>query len=147
MAQSQLGQLRVVRTSSRACIPTRATTEAAGYDLCSARNLLIPAHGGQIISTDLRIELPKGCYGRIASKSSLTLSYSLEVGAGVIDPDYRGIVQVYLYNHGQYDYWVKAGEPVAQMILEKNLIPPVVEVETLTQTERGTRGFGEPENK
>ena len=147
MAQSQLEQLRVVKTSSRACIPTRATTEAAGYDLYSARNLLIPAHGGQVVSTDLQIEVPRGCYGRIASKSRLTLNHALEVGAGVIDPDYRGIVQVYLYNHGQYDYWVRVGEPVAQMILERNLTPPVIEVEMLSQTERGTRGFGKPDNE
>ena len=116
--------------------------EAAGYDLYSARNLLIPARGGQMVSTDLQIEVPKGCYGRIASKSGLTLKYALEVGAGVVDPDYRGIVQVYLYNHGQYDYWVRIGEPVAQLILEKNLIPPVIEVESLSLTERGTRGQG-----
>ena len=142
MAQSQLDQLKVVRTTGRANLPTRATPEAAGYDLYSAQTLVIPAQGGQLISTDLQVEIPKGCYGRIASKSRLTLEYTLEVGAGVIDPDYRGTVKVFLYNHGQYDYWVRIGEPIAQMILERNLTPPIVEVETLLPTQRGPRGFG-----
>ena len=142
MAQSQLDQLKVVRTTSRASLPTRATPDAAGYDLYSAQTLMVPARGGQLISTDLQMEIPKGCYGRIASKSRLTLEYTLEVGAGVIDPDYRGIVKIFLYNHGQHNYWVRIGEPIAQIILERNSTPPIVEVEALLPTQRGFRGFG-----
>ena len=64
------------------------------------------------------------------------------MGAGVIDADYRGNVGVILFNHAETDFEVKAGDRVAQLILERIATPEVLEVEDLDDTARGAGGFG-----
>ena len=64
------------------------------------------------------------------------------MGAGVVDEDYRGNVGVILFNHSDTDFAVKAGDRVAQLILERILTPEVEEVEDLDDTARGAGGFG-----
>ena len=134
--------LRCVRLSRHAQIPTRGTYRAAGHDLYSAYDYTISAGGQVLIKTDLQIALPPGCYGRIASRSSLAHPHGIDVGAGVIDPDYRGNVGIVLFNLGQNDYTVKRGDRCAQLILEQIYVPLVVEVEHLEETSRGGGSFG-----
>jgi hypothetical protein len=78
------------RLSQHAIIPTRGSAGAAGYDLSSAKDVLVPARGKALCPTDLSIALPEGTYGRVAPRSGLTWKHSLDTGAGVIDADYRG---------------------------------------------------------
>ena len=66
----------------------------------------------------------------------------LHVGAGVIDPDYRGEVKVALFNLGSSEVELSAGSKIAQLILEKVELPDVIEVESLDETVRGSNGFG-----
>jgi deoxyuridine 5'-triphosphate nucleotidohydrolase len=66
----------------------------------------------------------------------------IDTGAGVIDPDYRGQVKVLLFNHGAEDFQVKEGDRVAQLILERCVCPPIVEIGELVETARGVGGFG-----
>lgn len=67
---------------------------------------------------------------------------SIDVGAGVIDADYRGAVGVILFNHTDMNFEVKVGDRIAQLIIEKIITPEVQEVEDLDSTERGSCGFG-----
>eukprot|EP00759_Apiculatamorpha_spiralis_P014872 PhF_6_TR21651/c1_g1_i1/m.30837/K01520/dut, DUT; dUTP pyrophosphatase len=134
--------LRVVRLSAAAVLPTRASVGAAGYDLCSAKDLVIPARGKAIIPTDLSIAVPHGTYGRVAPRSGLAAKHHIDVGAGVIDEDYRGNVGVVLFNHSEVDFPIKVGDRVAQLVLEQILTPDVVEVTSLEDTARGAGGFG-----
>lgn len=92
--------------------------------------------------TDLAIAVPEGTYGRVAPRSGLSVNYGICVGAGVIDADYRGNVQVLLFNHSDEDFEVKRGARVAQLILERAETPEVLEVDTVGATARGTSGFG-----
>lgn len=77
-----------------------------------------------------------------APRSGLAWKNSIDVGAGVIDADYRGPVGVILYNHSDIDFEVKPGDRIAQLILERIITPQVVEVEDLDPTVRGAGGFG-----
>lgn len=77
-----------------------------------------------------------------APRSGLALKHAIDVGAGVIDADYRGPVGVILFNHSDVDFEVKAGDRIAQMILEKIITPEVMEVKDLDSTLRGEAGFG-----
>lgn len=77
-----------------------------------------------------------------APRSGLAWKNHIDVGAGVIDADYRGNVGVILFNHGEDEFKVTKGDRVAQLILEKIITPPVVEVEDLDATERGAGGYG-----
>ena len=70
------------------------------------------------------------------------MKHGIQVGAGVIDPDYTGEVKVLLFNHGHDVFEVKKGERVAQLVLERCETPPVEELGTIEETERGAGGFG-----
>lgn len=132
------------RLSPLATIPVRGSLGAAGYDLSSAKDVLIPARGKGLCPTDLCIALPEGTYGRVAPRSGLAWKNSLDTGAGVIDADYRGNVGVILFNHSDTDFQVRVGDRVAQLILERIAIAEVEEVVEgeLTNTARGEGGFG-----
>ena len=62
---------------------------AAGYDLYSAYDYEIPAHGKLIAKTDIQVRVPDGTYGRIAPRSGLAAKSFIDIGAGVVDQDYR----------------------------------------------------------
>jgi len=134
--------LKVKKLSKYATLPQRNSQDAAGYDLSSAKDLVVPAGGKALVLTDLAISMPKGVYGRIAPRSGLAWKYHIDVGAGVIDQDYRGNVGVVLFNHSKEDFKISIGDRIAQLILEKYKIVDVEEVNDLMETNRGTGGFG-----
>ena len=113
-----------------------------GYDLASAVDTVVPAKGKAIVKTDLAIAIPENTYARIAPRSGLAVKHFIDVGAGVVDYDYRGNVGVVLFNHSDVDFTVRQSDRIAQLILEKISMVPVEEVEELPSTERGEGGFG-----
>jgi dUTP pyrophosphatase len=135
------GVLRYVKLTENALPPTRESSGAAGLDLRSARDVLISASGNGLI-TDLAIQLPPGCYGRIAPRSGLSLKHNIDVGGGVIDEDYCRNLCVILFNHSDRLSQIRRGDRVAQLICEKILYPGILEVKELDNTERDIRGFG-----
>lgn len=135
-------RLSFKRLSDFAFPLTRATPYAAGYDLRSPVDTVIPKRGNCLVKTDLALLLPEGCYGRIAPRSGLALKYCIDVGAGVVDRDYVGNVGVILFNHSDREYYVKRGDRIAQIICEKIFYPELYEVEQLNTTSRGSDGFG-----
>ena len=118
------------------------TEGAAGYDLASVEETVVPAKGKTIVKTGISIATPEGCYGRIAPRSGLAVKKYINVSAGVIDSDYRGEVGVVLFNHSDEDFEVKQGDHIAQLILEKIANPQVKETADLPSTARGSQGFG-----
>ena len=135
--------LRYARLSEHAREPTRATEKAAGADLYSAHECQIEPKGKALIRTDLQMAIPTGYYGRIAPRSGLAYKHFIQVGAGVIDEDYRGNVGVLLYNFSEVRFTVKKGAKIAQIIMEKIVIPVLEEVPRMPlNTERGKNGFG-----
>lgn len=105
--------------SSTAKPPTRGSAFAAGYDLYASKPTSIPARGKVLVDTDISIAVPAGTYGRVAPRSGLASKHSIDVGAGVIDADYRGPLKVLLFNFGEKDFAVAEGERVAQLIIER----------------------------
>ena len=138
--------LYVKRLSPKAIIPTRGSPQAAGLDLYASEGTVIPAKGRGLVKTDLSLAVPANHYGRIASRSGLALNSGLDVGAGVVDSDYRGEIRVLLFNFGESDFLVAEGMRIAQFIVEKIMIPLVAEVDDLDDTLRGTGGFGSTGN-
>lgn len=96
--------LRVKKLSEFATLPVRGSARAAGYDLFAAHEHTIPAQGKALIKTDLSLAIPVGHYGRIAPRSSLAWKNHLDVGAGVIDEDYRGPLGVVMFNFGTEEF-------------------------------------------
>lgn len=128
-------------------IPQRMTSGSAGWDVYSDEEELIPPLGRALISTGLTLKLPSNCYARIAPRSGLAYSHFLDIGAGVIDSDYRGCVSVLLYNFNSTPFKVDRGDRIAQLIIEKIYSPLFVEAEVELEVEsegnhRGSDGFG-----
>jgi|UniRef100_A0A7S4GIN2 dUTP pyrophosphatase len=134
--------LQVKKLTEHAIIPQRGSKHAAGYDLSSAYDLVVPARGKALVKTDCAMAIPEGTYARIAPRSGLAWKHHIDIGAGVVDYDYRGNVGVVMFNHADSDFEVKRGDRVAQLILERIITPEVSEVQELPDTERGSGGFG-----
>ncbi|XP_054283729.1 deoxyuridine 5'-triphosphate nucleotidohydrolase-like [Macrosteles quadrilineatus] len=134
--------LRFVKLSPKAFSPTKGSDKAAGFDIKSAYSYVIPPRSKEMVKTDLQIELPEGCYGRIAPRSGLTWKNGIDVGAGVVDEDYRGDIRVILFNHSDEPFTIQPGDRIAQLICERIYYPELQEVEELNQTTRGSGGFG-----
>ena len=134
--------LQVKLLSSKARLPQKGSPFSAGYDLYSSETKIIPAKDKALVSLDISMAIPIGCYGRIAPRSGLAVKKFIDVGAGVIDSDYRGQVKVLLFNFGTEDFEVKEGDRIAQLVIEKIALTNIVQVESLDSTQRGEGGFG-----
>ncbi|XP_055639156.1 deoxyuridine 5'-triphosphate nucleotidohydrolase [Toxorhynchites rutilus septentrionalis] len=134
--------LRFVKLTDQAFAPSKGSVKAAGFDLKSAYEYSVPARGKQVVMTDIQVQLPEGCYGRIAPRSGLAVKNFIDVGAGVVDEDYRGNLGVVLFNHSDTEFKVARGDRIAQFICERIFYPELEEVSSLTETERGAGGFG-----
>ncbi|XP_028402273.1 deoxyuridine 5'-triphosphate nucleotidohydrolase-like [Dendronephthya gigantea] len=130
------------KISEKAIAPSRGSSGAAGYDLYSAYDMTVPAQGKALVKTDIAVALPDGWYGRVAPRSGLSWKHHLDVGAGVIDSDYRGNVGVILFNLSHIDYEVKQGDRIAQLLIQRICTPQLEEVESLDITTRGDGGYG-----
>ncbi len=131
-----------MRNNRHAHLPTRGSLNAAGLDLYSVTNAIVPAKDRLVIDTGIRVKMPCGSYGRIAARSGLAVKHGIDVGAGVIDEDYTGPIKIVLFNHSKEDFQVRIGDRIAQLICEKNMLPHVVEYSDLRKTQRGGNGFG-----
>ncbi|KAB8070279.1 dUTPase-like protein [Aspergillus leporis] len=137
-----LPPLLIKKLNESAQAPTRGSAFAAGYDMYSAKETVIPAKGKALVDTGIAIAVPEGTYGRIAPRSGLAAKHFIDTGAGVIDADYRGEVKVLLFNHSDVEFLVKVGDRVAQLIIERIYTPEVMVVEELEESVRGAGGFG-----
>jgi dUTP pyrophosphatase len=128
-----------------AIIPSKATDGSVGLDLCSVEPYVIAPMQRAVISTGLQVQLPSGVYGRIAPRSGLAVKHGIDVGAGVIDPDYTGEIRVVLFNlDSKVPYVIRPGYRIAQLILEQAIVSPDVYEGTpiFVESERGAGGFG-----
>lgn len=145
-------QLNIKKLVEEAQLPVYGSEYAAGMDVFSKADYSIPPRTRKLIGTGVSISWQGGdaenYYLRVAPRSGLAAKSSVDVGAGVIDYDYRGEVYVLLINnHNENQFEVKKGDKIAQLILEKNYRPKIIEVEEHTETERGAGGFGSTDAK
>ena len=113
-----------------------------GLDFYSPANYIIPPYSQLLIPTQIKLGIPLGHYGRLASKSCLAILHHLHVGAGVIDPDYTGEIKILLINTAPHAHSISRGDPIAQLILEKVSLPILKRVKELPPTARGEQGCG-----
>lgn len=135
--------VNVLKLTTDATLPTKATAGSSGYDLYSSEDMVIRGGSTALIKTDLALELPEGYEAQIRSRSGLaSRGITVANSPGTIDADYRGAVGVLIYNSTQVRYLVSKGDRIAQMVIQN--VPTINLVETiyLTDTDRGADGFG-----
>jgi dUTP pyrophosphatase len=122
------------------------TDGAAGMDLASAAEGPIALAPGQRLGvpTGLSMELPRGYEAQVRPRSGMALRHGVTVvnAPGTIDSDYRGEIIVLLVNLGQEAHTIAPGDRVAQMVISPVVQATIEEVAELSQTDRGTGGFG-----
>lgn len=143
--------LKVIKLHHEVVMPSYGSALSAGLDICSYGEHLVPPKSRVCIPTGLCIQwmngdnddLPENYYLRIAPRSGLSVKHNIDIGAGVIDVDYRGEIKVCFINHGEVEYHVKHGDRIAQGILERCLrFSSIMSVEHLDDTQRNSGGFG-----
>lgn len=141
-----MNSIRVKKLHPDAILPTYGSVEAAGADLYACLNESVTIQPGEIfwVPTGIALEVPKGCAGLVYARSSMGAKRGLAPAnkVGVIDSDYRGEIRVVLLNHSKQPQILQPGERVAQFIITPVLTPAYEEVAELTDTDRGTGGFG-----
>ena len=139
-------KVAVKKLREGAILPSFGSEWAAGADLyaCLEQDVTIAPGETTFVPTGLAMELPKGYAGLIYARSGMACKRGLAPAnkVGVIDSDYRGEFIVALHNHGAVSQTVSNGERIAQLVITPVLIPEYVEAESLSETDRGTGGFG-----
>ncbi|MBQ3265399.1 MAG: dUTP diphosphatase [Ruminococcus sp.] len=139
--------LKVKKLKEKARVPFRATEGSAGMDLaaCIDEAVVIPPHEIRVIPTGIAIELESADYvAYVFARSGLAIKHGIAPAncVGVIDSDYRGEVCVGLVNQTDESFTVQPEERIAQMVISPVILPEIKFVDELTETERGTGGFG-----
>jgi dUTP pyrophosphatase len=139
-------KINIKKLTSTAQIPKRMTTHSAGYDLFAdlEAEVIIAPKQVALIKTGIAISLPEGYEAQIRPRSGLAINHKIGIlnSPGTIDSDYRGEIQVILYNFGEADFKVAPLMRIAQMVISKHEILTFQETDDLDETDRGSGGFG-----
>ena len=128
-------------------LPAYETSSSAGMDLRAylpEGPITLKPMQRTLVPTGLFREIPEGYEGQVRPRSGLAIKHGITVlnTPGTIDADYRGEVKIILVNLSDTDFVINSGERVAQIVFAKCEQMEVVNVETLSETERGEGGFG-----
>jgi dUTP pyrophosphatase len=139
-------KVRFKRLRAAAVLPRYMTAGAAGMDLSSAADGPVTLEPGARtgVPTGWAIELPAGSEGQVRPRSGLAAKHGVTVvnAPGTIDSDYRGELVVLLVNLGREPHVIKPGDRIAQLVVAPVVQAAVEEVEALSDTTRGSGGFG-----
>jgi dUTP pyrophosphatase len=146
--------IRIKKTHPDAIIPTRQKPGDSGLDLCACLPdgpVWVKSGEHRVIPTGIAIELPPpplyatyvhGWEAQVRPRSGLAANRGIVGAFGTIDSGYRGEVGVNLFNHSWVAFKVSHGDRIAQLVIVPVVYPSVVEVDQLSETERGVDGFG-----
>lgn len=121
--------------------PTREHETDAGLDIRAMYDGIVRAGQSALFHTGVHVELPEKTAGLFVSKSGLMVKHDI-TATGLVDEGYCGEIMVKLFNHGQRDYWIRAGDKLAQIVVMPVLYEPVEIVDSINGGDRGENGFG-----
>lgn len=129
-----------------AVVPCYKTAGAAGADVCALLSDKVVLKPGErtILPTGLFFEIPQGYEIQVRPRSGLAAKNGVTVlnTPGTIDSDYRGELKVILINLGDSDFEISSGDRIAQIVVAPVTLGNFIQVESISETERGTGGFG-----
>jgi dUTP diphosphatase len=127
-------------------LPRYQTEHSAGIDLYAAvdADVVLEARTWKLIPTGIAVAIPAGHEGQVRPRSGLALKHGIGMlnAPGTIDADYRGEIGVLLFNFSDIPFEIKRGDRIAQMVFARLVKAELDEVEGLSETARGSGGFG-----
>lgn len=125
-------------------LPAYATAQAAGMDVVSAEDLILPPGRRHAVATGFAMAIPEGYEIQARPRSGLALKHgiSLPNSPGTIDADYRGEVKVILINFSDQPFAIARGDRIAQLVVAPVQLASFAQVDSLDDTARGQGGFG-----
>ena len=146
MNKVKLNIKRISDNFNDIALPHYATEGSAGMDVRAAveTEISIPAGEVKLVPTNLKVEIPVGYEIQVRPRSGLALKNGIGLlnSPGTIDSDYRGEVGIIMSNFSKNDFVVKRGDRIAQLVLTQYTVADVIEVDTLSDSQRGEGGFG-----
>lgn len=143
--ETSYAPVRVKRLHCDAVIPRRAHADDAGVDLSSIEDVVLAPGQRVLVGTGIAVALPVGTVGLVHPRSGLAFKKGLSIvnAPGTIDAGYRGEVKVCLINlDPDNEISIAKGDRIAQLVVQKVELSPMVEVDELDQTARGEGGHG-----
>jgi dUTP diphosphatase len=140
----EMEELRFIKLSEKATMPTRAHDDDAGLDLYAAESARIVPGARVSVGTGLAVAIPEGLAGLVLPRSGLALKHGVTLinSPGLIDPGYRGEVRVVLLNTDQtIDFQCKPGDRIAQLLLVPIATASPLQADELDASTRGAGGF------
>lgn len=138
--------VKIKKLNDKAIMPHKGHEDDAGFDLyaCIPDPVVIQPNKTMLIGTGISVELPKGTFGAIFARSGLATKSGLAPAnkVGVVDSPYRGEVMVALHNHSDMPREISCGERIAQLVVMPYVMCELEWANELTDTDRGTGGFG-----
>lgn len=138
-------KLNVIKLKENSTLPKYGSEWAAGLDITSCADIAVLPRSRMLIPTGISVSWDDpNYYLRVAPRSGLSVKNSIDIGAGVIDFDYRGEIFVcFINNHSHDSYNIKVGDRIAQLIPTRTeRFESIAEVSEHSKTERGSSGFG-----
>tara|TARA_B100001123_G_C15344360_1_gene1036326 strand:+ start:1004 stop:1426 length:423 start_codon:yes stop_codon:yes gene_type:complete len=135
-------ELKVKKLSKHARLPSKANQDDAGWDLYASEDVIIEPSERMLVGTDIAMAIPNGYVGLIWDRSGMSTKRGVHRFAGVIDSGYRGEIKVCLWNSSNEHCVINKGERMAQLLVQPAPPLPLIEVDRLDSTKRGTGGFG-----
>lgn len=145
LAGERTGELRFVKLSGKATLPTRAHDNDAGLDLHAAESARLAPGARVSVGTGLAVQIPDGMGGLVLPRSGLALKHGVTLvnSPGLIDPGYRGEVRVLLLNTDpSVEFQITPGDRIAQMLLVPVVHATPLNAQALDDSTRGEGGFG-----
>lgn len=138
--------VRIKKLRSDAIVPAYMTDHAAGLDLCAAIDepIELAPRTRASVPTGLAMEIPPGFEGQVRPRSGLARDHGITLvnSPGTVDADFRGQICVLVINHGDAPVRIEAGQRIAQLVIAPVARAELVVVDELSETKRGTGGFG-----
>lgn len=125
--------------------PQKAHFADAGFDLRSREQVVLRDccnNGYEWFDTGVHVAIPEGYVGYVQGRSGLNINHHIICPTGTVDSGFTGSIRVKLYNLGDSDYMIHAGDKIAQLVIQPLVDCELVQVESLEDTERGSNGFG-----
>lgn len=124
-------------------LPSYSREGDACMDIRSSEELVLPAGTFKMVGTGVACEVPSGYEMQLRARSGLAAKYGIGVvnGIGTVDENYRGELKFILFNLGKEDFKIEIGDRIGQICFAKTIKIEPTETDTLSDTNRGDKGF------